>query len=125
MGLAPRMPWACSRRLVSSPRRGRAPRGARDLARFCPWQGRKAGDIERFIGIDVSLAAAAVGVLDARGVVEEAKLASEPEALTAFGLGLPFAVTAVRLEAGPLSQWLHEALADAGTPVVLMETRPG
>ena len=80
--------------------------------------------MEHFIGIDVSPASAAVCVLDARGGVEEAR-PSEPEALTAFMLGLPFEVTAVGLEAGPLSQWLHKALADAGIPVVLMETRAG
>jgi len=80
--------------------------------------------MEHFIGIDVSLASAAVCVLDARGgVVKEAKLPSEPEALAAFVLGLPFEVTAVGLEAGPLSQWLHKALTEAGVPAVLMETR--
>ena len=80
--------------------------------------------MEHFVGIDVSLASAVVCVLDARGgVVKEAKLPSEPEALTAFILGLPYEVMAVGLEAGPLSQWLHKALADAGIPVVLMETR--
>ncbi len=80
--------------------------------------------MEHFIGIDVSLASAAVCVLDARGgVVKEAKLPSEPEALAAFVLGLPFEVTAVGLEAGPLSQWLHKALTEAGATVVLMETR--
>jgi len=64
--------------------------------------------MEHFIGIDVSLASAAVCVLDARGgVAKEAKLPSEAEALAAFVLGLPFEVTAVGLEAGPLSQWLH------------------
>ena len=85
--------------------------------------------MEHSIGIDVSLASAAVCVLDARGgVVKEAKLPSEPEALTAFILGLPIEVTAVGLEAGPLSQWLRkalEALAEAGVPVVLMETWTG
>ena len=33
------------------------------------------------------------------------------------------AIAAVGLEAGPLSQWLHRGLSNAGLPVVLMETR--
>jgi transposase len=32
-------------------------------------------------------------------------------------------VAAIDLEAGPLSQWLHRGLANAGLDVVLMETR--
>jgi transposase len=80
--------------------------------------------MEHFVGIDVSLATSAVCVIDGRGqVVREAKVASEPEALAAFVHGLPFEVTAVGLEAGPLSQWLHKALTEAGFTVVLMETR--
>ena len=80
--------------------------------------------MEYFVGIDVSLATSAVCVICGRGeVVREAKVASEPEALTAFILGQPFQVTAVGFEAGPLSQWLHKALAEAAVPVVLMETR--
>ena len=76
------------------------------------------------LGSTSLLQARRCAVLDARGgLVKEAKLPSEPEALTAFILGLPIEVTAVGLEAGPLSQWLHKALADAGIPVVLMETR--
>lgn len=79
--------------------------------------------MEHFVGVDVSLASSALCVIDMRGKVVEAKVSSEPEALSAFISGLPLAVAAVGLEAGPLSQWLHKALADAGIPVVLMETR--
>ena len=32
-------------------------------------------------------------------------------------------VTRICLEAGPLSQWLYEGLAEAGLPVVCAETR--
>ncbi len=63
-------------------------------------------------------------ILDAAGqIVKEAKVASEPEALTTFlaRLGLP--LTRIGLEAGPLSQWLHAALVRAGYPAVLLETR--
>jgi transposase len=63
-------------------------------------------------------------VVDATGrIVREAKVASEPEALVDFfrRLGLP--LTRVGLEAGPLSQWLHAGLAEAGLEAVLLETR--
>ena len=32
-------------------------------------------------------------------------------------------IAAIGLEAGPLSQWLHRGLSEAGLDVVLMETR--
>ncbi|HJX28614.1 MAG TPA: transposase, partial [Thermoanaerobaculia bacterium] len=56
-------------------------------------------------------------------MVREAKVASEPEALVRlFGqLGLP--LTRIGLEAGPLSQWLHAGLTEAGLEAVLLETR--
>src|SRR3954454_2715058 len=75
-------------------------------------------------GIDVSLERSSVCVVDATGrIVREAKVASEPEALVRFfrELGLPLA--RVGLEAGPLSQWLHAGLAEAGFEAVLLETR--
>jgi transposase len=63
-------------------------------------------------------------MVDATGrIVREAKVASEPEALVAFLGRLGMAVTRVGLEAGPLSQWLHEGLAKAGFEAVLLETR--
>jgi transposase len=80
--------------------------------------------MEHYAGIDVSLERSSVCVVDARGgIVREAKVPSEPEALVAFfrQLGLPLA--RVGLEAGPLSQWLHAGLAGAGFEVVLLETR--
>ena len=80
--------------------------------------------MEHHVGIDVSLQLSSLCVLDAAGkVVREAKVASEPEALVAFlrKLGLP--VARVGLEAGPLSQWLHDGLREAGFDAVLLETR--
>jgi transposase len=65
-----------------------------------------------------------VCVVDATGrVVREAKVASEPEALVAWFRGLGTGVARVGLEAGPLSQWLHAGLAEAGFEAVLLETR--
>jgi transposase len=80
--------------------------------------------MDHYAGIDVSLATSSVCILDATGrVVQEAKVASEPEALTAFLTGCGHHLVRIGLEAGPLSQWLHAALADAGLPAVLVETR--
>ena len=77
-----------------------------------------------FIGIDVSLASSAFCVLDEHGrVLERAQIASEPEAFVAFLRNLPWPVAAMGLEAGPLSQWLHRGLAEAGFDLILMETR--
>ncbi len=77
-----------------------------------------------FIGMDVSLASTAICVLGERGrIVKEAEVASEPEALVAFLRGLDHETAVVGLEAGPLSQWLHKELSDAGFTVMLMETR--
>jgi transposase len=80
--------------------------------------------MDHYVGIDVSLELSSVCILDATGkIVKEAKVASEPEALTTFltRLGLP--LTRIGLEAGPLSQWLHAALVRAGFQAVLLETR--
>ncbi|MBB4023591.1 transposase [Confluentimicrobium naphthalenivorans] len=80
--------------------------------------------MEIFIGLDVSLASTAVCVLGERGkILKEADVISEPEALVSFFKDLPYAITGIGLEAGPLSQWLHKGISEAGQPVVLMETR--
>jgi len=77
-----------------------------------------------FAGIDVSLKDSSICVVDADGkIVREVKLASEPEALVAFFGKVGFVVSRIGLEAGPLSQWLHDGLTRAGFEVVLLETR--
>src|ERR1043166_7259901 len=71
--------------------------------------------MEHFAGIDVSLDQSSVCVVDASGkIVREAKVASEPEALVRFFGELGFPVVRIGLEAGPLSQWLHAGLSEAG-----------
>jgi len=57
---------------------------------------------------------------DTGKVVREVKVASEPEALLAV---LKYHFKRSGLEAGPLSQWLFSALAEAGFPVICVETR--
>jgi len=80
--------------------------------------------MEYFIGIDVSLKLSSICVVDAKGkIVKEAKVESDPVALVSFirELGLP--IERIGLEAGPLSQWLHAGLSEAGFETVLLETR--
>lgn len=80
-----------------------------------------------FIGLDVSavsLAKTAVCVVNEHGkIVKETEIAGEPEALSAFAGTLPGTVAIIGMEAGPLSQWLHRGLTEAGLDVVLMEIR--
>jgi transposase len=80
--------------------------------------------MEHYAGIDVALEQSSVCVVDGTGrIVREAKIASEPEAMIAWFAGLGFCLARVGLEAGPLSQWLHAGLREAGLPVELLETR--
>src|SRR5499427_4501729 len=86
------------------------------------WRWRTA--VEHYAGIDVSLELSSVCVVDGRGkIVKEAKVASEPEALVCFFKELGFPVDRIGFEAGPLSQWLHAGLTQAGFQTVLLETR--
>jgi len=80
--------------------------------------------MEHYAGIDVSLEASSVCVVDATGrIVCEAKAASEPEALIGWLGGLELKLARIGLEAGPLSQWLYAGMKQAGLPVELLETR--
>ena len=77
-----------------------------------------------FGGLDVSLGETAVCVVDeAGGIVGEARVPSEPEALVAYFRGLGLAMERIGLEACSLAAWLHEGLAAAGPPAVCLETR--
>jgi transposase len=80
--------------------------------------------MEHYAGIDVSLEQSSVCVVDGAGrIVREAKVPSEPQALVRFFGQLGVVVTRIGLEAGPLSQWLHAGLTEAGFETVLLETR--
>lgn len=80
--------------------------------------------MDYYAGIDVSLEASSVCVVDTSGkIVKEAKVSSEPEALIAWLKALPFVLARIGLEAGPLSQWLYAGLKEAGFAVELLETR--
>jgi transposase len=80
--------------------------------------------MEYYAGIDVSLESSSICVVDATGrIVREAKVTSEPEALTAWCKGLGFDTARIGLEAGPLSQWLFAGMKQAGLAIELLETR--
>ncbi|WP_323036376.1 transposase [Pararhodobacter sp.] len=77
-----------------------------------------------FVGLDVSLAKTAICVISEHGkIMKEAQVASEPEELVRWIGEQEGTIAAIGLEAGPLSQWLHRGLSEAGQRVVLMETR--
>src|SRR6266704_1765458 len=78
--------------------------------------------MDYFAGLDVSVKETSVCIVDDAGkIVREARVASEPEALLQV-LTL-YRFKRVGLEAGPLSQWLYSVLAEAGLPVICVETR--
>ena len=80
--------------------------------------------MKHYAGIDVSLETSSVCVVDAEGrIIGESKVASEPEALVGWFSGLETPLERIGLEAGPLSQWLHEGMTRAGLAVELLETR--
>lgn len=80
--------------------------------------------MDHYAGIDVSLEASSICVVDGAGkIVREAKVASEPEALIGWFASAGLDVTRIGLEAGPLSQWLFAAMKEAGLAVELLETR--
>src|SRR5216684_1142422 len=80
--------------------------------------------MDHFAGLDVSVKETSICIVDDTGrIVREVKVASEPEALLQV-LGNPiYRFKRIGLEAGPLSQWLFSALAEAGLPVICVETR--
>jgi transposase len=77
-----------------------------------------------FAGLDVSVKETRVCIVDDAGkIVREARVASEPEALLQVLTNTIYRFKRVGLEAGPLSQWLYSVLAEAGLPVICVETR--
>jgi transposase len=77
-----------------------------------------------FAGLDVSVKDTSVCIVDETGkIVREVKVASEPQALLAVLRNATYCFKRIGLEAGPLSQWLYGALAEAALPVICVETR--
>jgi transposase len=80
--------------------------------------------MNHYVGIDVSLEASSVCVVDENGkIVCEGKIATEADVLIAWLSGLKLELTRIGLEAGPLSQWLYAAMRQSGLVVELLETR--
>jgi len=80
--------------------------------------------MDYFAGLDVSVKDTSVCIVDEAGkIIREVKVASEPDALLAVLNNLAYHFKRIGLEAGPLSQWLFSALAEADLPVICVETR--
>src|SRR6516165_3030630 len=80
--------------------------------------------MDYFAGLDVSVKETSVCIVDDAGkIMREARVASEPEALLQVLTNTIYRFKRVGLEAGPLSQWLYSVLAEAGLPVICVETR--
>jgi transposase len=80
--------------------------------------------MDYFAGLDVSVKETSVCIVDDTGkIVREVKVASEPEALLKVLKKAAYHFKRIGLEAGPLSQWLFSAIAEAELPVVCVETR--
>lgn len=63
-------------------------------------------------------------IVDENGrICSEAKVFSHPEDLSRALTETGFCIEQIGLEAGPLSQWLFEGMAQAGLPVICVETR--
>ena len=77
-----------------------------------------------FVGLDVSVKETAVCVVDDTGkVILEQKVATEPADIIALLSSLGVTYGRIGIEAGPLSQWLVNALTAAELPVICVETR--
>jgi transposase len=80
--------------------------------------------MDHFAGLDVSVKETSVCIVDDTGrIVREVRVASEPEALLPVLTSNAYHFKRIGLEAGPLSQWLFSGLAEAGLPVICVETR--
>jgi len=80
--------------------------------------------MDHFSGLDVSVKETSVCIVDDMGkIVREVRVASEPEALLQVLSDPAYHLKRIGLEASPLSQWLFSALAEAGLPVICVETR--
>ena len=80
--------------------------------------------MKHFAGLDVSVNETSVCIVDDMGrVIREAKVASELDALLLALKNDAYRFKRIGLEAGPLSQWLYSALAEANLPVICVETR--
>ena len=72
-----------------------------------------------FVGLDVSVKTTSVCVVDDAGkVILEQKVPTEPADIIAVLTPLGVSFGRIGIEAGPLSQWLVNALVAADLPVI-------
>ena len=77
-----------------------------------------------FVGLDVSVKETSVCVVDDAGkVIFEQKVPTEPADIIAVLTSLGVTYGRIGIEAGPLSQWLVNALTAANLPLICVETR--
>jgi transposase len=80
--------------------------------------------MDHFAGLDVSVKETIVSIVDDTGrIAREVKVASEPDSLLQELTNPAYHFKRIGLEAGPLSQWLFSTLAEAGLPMICVETR--
>lgn len=80
--------------------------------------------MKHYAGLDVSVKETSICIVDETGrICRELKVPSHPEDLLRVLQDPAWNLVRVGLEAGPLSQWLFSGLAEAGLPVLCIETR--
>src|SRR6266576_5197400 len=85
---------------------------------------RRNAAMQHYVGLDLSVKESSVCIVDKAGkVIREVKVATEPVAILAVLTEEALAIERIGLEAGPLSQWLFSTLAEAGLPMICVETR--
>src|SRR5262249_47658986 len=89
-----------------------------------PRASRKSDEMAHFVGLDVSVKETSVCIVDDAGkVILEQKVPTEPDTIIALLSSLGATYGRIGIGAGPLSQWLVNALAAAELPVICVETR--
>src|SRR5207248_4817834 len=84
----------------------------------------RSDEMAHFVGLDVSVKETSVCVVDDAGkVILEQKVPTEPSDIIALLTSLGVTYGRIGIEAGPLSQWLFNALTAAELPVICVETR--
>ena len=80
--------------------------------------------MKHYAGLDVSVKKTSVCIVDETGrICRETKVPSHPDDLAQVLHDPAWRLERIGLEAGPLSQWLFSGLAEAGLPIVCIETR--
>lgn len=77
-----------------------------------------------YAGLDISVRETSICIVNEAGtIVREARVPTEPSAIIEVLTAPGIACRRIGLEAGPLSQWLFNALVEAGLPAICVETR--